>query len=242
MKISIYKLIIPLMLLTSFTTGPPPTLYSINGLFESYTSIPTCSNLSITKANAWSGLKVSYGNSCQNPIYSFANGGGADDPKYFNNASGGTTSCPPAATAGPFAGTGYAYLQFNGFAPNGTAKSNFVIQSPSSSIPGNTVVSLEVKINPLGTFSMAQNQIMVYLVPSNQLNVLDYIRTQSLAGLIPIPNQTQSGSWITSSYSFTTPNTATRYNIVVGPCNLWCNDASVSTIFKAVIDNVSVTY
>jgi hypothetical protein len=230
----------------TLSMSPPPPLLS-NGGFESYTTIPTCSNLAITQALSWQGLKVEYNSTCNLISSSWANSGSINDPKYYNIGSSGTASCPPATGALPATGNGFAYLFYNGFYPNSTARSNFLLGSLKQAIPANTLVSISVKINSLGTFNILQNQMMAYLVPTSTPNtpadILGYIRTKSIAAQIPTPTNTFGGGWITSSYSITTPSgLPTGYYVVVGPCNLWCNDGSVGTIYKALIDDVSISY
>ncbi|MCK6649060.1 MAG: T9SS type A sorting domain-containing protein [Bacteroidia bacterium] len=197
-----------------------------NGSFESYSSLPTCpSNYAITKANNWSGLKTTYNSACSS--YTDVT---STEPDYFNSTSGGSSSCQ---TCNARTGTGLAHLEFRGYYPSSTAKSEFIYQSIGvTSGRSYTITAYVTNPNTVG-FCMVNTS-----VGSSASAILGNVRSQVSSGLSYPTSTNVGGGWYKLELNWTAPST-TNYYLVIGSI-LFCNDANYSTLSEFCIDDISM--
>ncbi|MBL0330913.1 MAG: T9SS type A sorting domain-containing protein [Bacteroidetes bacterium] len=202
-----------------------------NGGFESYSSLPTCpSNYAITKATNWYGLKSSYPYSNCNSTTDVT----STLPDYFNSTAGGTSSCQVSTAR---TGTGYAHIEYRGFAPTSTASAEYIYQTVSVT-SGRTyritayVNTLVAGWDPMNLFSITMVNTSV---GSSASAILGNVRSQ---GTVLTSSTSVAGGFYRVEYDWTAPSTTTYY-LVMG-CNVFCNDGNYSDLRHFIIDDVSM--
>ncbi len=202
-----------------------------NGGFETFGTLPTCpSSFPIANASSWNGLKTTYTSSC---TYTDAI---STEPDYFNSTTGGTSSCQPAGSAAR-TGTGFAHIEYRGFYPFSTAKSEFIYQQVG--VTSGRKYKLTAYVNSLSTTYPGPGQVRFCMVNtsvgSTASNILNDVRFQAPSS--PISTDMGSG-WYKIEKEWTAPSTG-NYYLVIGSM-LFCNDESYSILHEHIVDDVSM--
>lgn len=206
----------------------------VNGGFESYSSLPTCptntaSNTCITHVQTWNGLHSTYGTSC---TYSDANNC-SSGVEYYNSAPGGTGSC---VLIGANSGTGFVYLDGQGFYPSATGRNEYVYEQLSGSLTGGTTYLVTAYINTLNTSATCAAWLVPTSVGAGAASILNNLRGQNPQPVAQVGN---GNNWIQVTMKVIPPSNGTYY-LVLGN-SVICNDGANSILWKLLIDDVAMS-
>lgn len=214
----------------------------VNGGFETTTGTVNCTspNFSITRANSWDGIRISYTQAnCATPAIV---SGTASNVDLFSNGQTNACVLGPART-----GTRSAHLEFRGFFPNQTASAEWLKQTVTGTFTAGRVYSISAfLIVPAGPLVVSPTENFLGLgfrmVPTSAGGSATAIINNAKAQAAqPVTVTTDAGGWVKMTRLWTCPATGT-YNLLIGAwTSVFCNDGNFSWLGQFNIDDVSIT-